>query len=73
MSSKEKYEKVFMECFDIDQATLTGLEYNTIEQWDSIGHMEMIAELEEVFDIMLDTDDIIDFSSFEIGMEILGK
>ena len=41
--------------------------------WDSIGHMGMIAELEDAFNIELDTDDIIDFSSFEKGKEILQK
>lgn len=44
-----------------------------IEAWDSVGHMGLIAALEEAFGIMLDTDDIIDLSSFEKGQEILKK
>ena len=35
--------------------------------------MTLMSELEEGFDISLDTDDIVDFSSFKKGMEILGK
>ena len=47
--------------------------YQCIPAWDSVGHMGMIAELEETFDILLETDDIIDFSSYTKGIEILAK
>ena len=50
---------------------LKGLKYQDIEAWDSVGHMSLIAALEESFDIMMDTDDIIDLSSYEKGKEIL--
>ena len=33
--------------------------------------MGLIACLEDAFDIMMDTDDIIDFSSYEKGIEIM--
>jgi acyl carrier protein len=49
------------------------LEYNSIAQWDSVAHMALIAVLEERFDIMLDTDDIIDMSSVAKAKEILAK
>ncbi len=35
--------------------------------------MALMAALEEAFNIELETDDIIDFSSFEKGIEILKK
>ena len=74
MNNLEKYKKVFTESFSISENQLdTNLEYNSIETWDSVGHMGMIAALEEVFEIMLDTDDIIDFSSYNKGIEILKK
>ena len=74
MNNLEKYKSVFCESFSISEDVLEGnLEYNSIEAWDSVGHMGMIAELEDKFDIMLDTDDIIDFSSYDRGMEILEK
>ena len=50
-----------------------NLEYNTIPEWDSVGHMGLIAELEEVFDIMMEMDDIIDFSSYKKGIELIAK
>ena len=49
------------------------LEYNSIPEWDSIGHMSLMSSLEETFGITLETDDIIDFSSFEKGKQILKK
>jgi acyl carrier protein len=73
MTNQEKYNAAFMESFNIEKAQLAGLEYQSIAEWDSIGHMSLVALLEEAFDIMMDTDDIIDFSSFEKGKEIMGK
>jgi len=73
MSNLQKYETAFAEAFGIDRDILPALEYQAIPEWDSVGHMVLIAALEGAFDIMMDTDDIIDFSSFEKGKEILGK
>ena len=73
MINLEKYETAFTETFGIDKGKLPTLEYQSITEWDSVGHMSLIAALEEAFDIMMDTDDIIDFSSFEKGKEILKK
>ena len=49
------------------------LKYNTIPKWDSVGHMTMIGKLEDTFKITMEMDDIIDFSSFKKGIEILKK
>lgn len=74
MSTIERYNQIFMNCFELQAEQLNAeLLYNSIELWDSVGHMAMIAEIEEVFDIMMDTEDIIDFSSYEKGQEILRK
>lgn len=73
MTNLEKYNKVFMEIFEITEDKLQGLKYQEIEAWDSVGHMSLISALEDEFDIMMDTDDIIDFSSYEKGKEILAK
>ncbi|MEJ8552669.1 acyl carrier protein [Tepidibacter sp. Z1-5] len=74
MKTIDIYNKIFIEVFEIDINKLNDdLKYNTISQWDSVGHMQLITELEESFDIMFDTDDIIDFNSYEKGKEILEK
>ena len=44
-----------------------------IDEWDSIGHMNLISALEENFKITFETDDIVDFSSFKKGIQILKK
>ena len=73
MENIEKYKRIFMQTFEIDENKLSGLQYQDINEWDSVGHMTLIAALEDTFDIMMDTDDIIDLSSFEKGKEILEK
>ena len=73
MTNLEKYVKVFTETFGVSEEEAKGLKYQAIDAWDSVGHMGLIAALEENFDIMMDTDDIIDLSSFEKGKEILAK
>ena len=56
-----------------EEDKMENLEYNKIEEWDSIGHMTLIAELEQIFEISIDTDDVIDFSSFKKGKQIVKK
>ena len=74
MSNKDNYDQVFMISFGLDAKQLNDkLEYNSIEAWDSIGHMQMIAELEDIFEIEFEMDDIINFSSYKKGFEILLK
>ncbi len=73
MTNKEKYSNAFCETLEIDEDKLAGLQYQGTELWDSVGHMTLIAALEDAFDIMFDTDEIIDLSSYEKGMEILTK
>lgn len=73
MTNLEKYNNAFMEALEIEEKQLKGLEYQAIPAWDSVGHMSLIAEIEDAFDIMMDTDDIIDLSSYEKGIELLKK
>ena len=73
MSNLEKYDAAFMESLGTTKEKLEGLEYQQIESWDSVGHMGLVAAIEDAFDIMMDTDDIIDLSSYEKGKEILSK
>jgi len=73
MSNLERYNQIFRETFIVEDSQLAGLTYQSVSSWDSVGHMAMIATLEEAFDIMMETDDIIDFSSYEKGKEILTK
>ena len=71
---KEKYNKAFLEAFNIQEESLDhDLKYESIPEWDSIGHMALIAELEDSFEISMEMDDIIDFSSYKKGLELVAK
>jgi len=73
MSNLEKYTNAFTETFGITADETAGLKYQAIEAWDSVGHMGLIAAIEDAYGIMFEADDIIDLSSFEKGQEILKK
>lgn len=73
MSNIDKYTQVFIDSFDVSSEELTSLTYQSIDNWDSVGHMGMIASLEDEFDIIFEMDDIVDFSSYEIGKQLLSK
>jgi acyl carrier protein len=71
MTNLDKYKKIFTETFSMDETKLENLEYNKITEWDSIGHMTLVAAIEEQFNITMETDDVIDLSSFKKGKQIL--
>ena len=74
MDNKEKYKSIFIESLAIDRSKFNeNIKYNEIPEWDSIGHMTLMSGLEEGFNIAIETDDIVDFSSFKKGREILKK
>lgn len=74
MSNLNNYKNTFKEALGLDaKIDLDKLEYNQIPEWDSIGHMTLVSSLEEKFEITLNTEDIVDFSSFSKGKDILSK
>ena len=74
MNNKHKYQDIFIKSLSINSNKFNeNIKYNEIPEWDSIGHMTLMSGLEEGFSITMDTDDIVDFSSFKKGIEILKK
>lgn len=74
MSNLEKYNQSFIESLVIKKDLLNDkLKYQSVPEWDSIGHMTLIAALEESFGFTMETNDIVDFSSYKKGMKILNK
>ena len=74
MTNKAKYDAIFIEVFEINLSDLTDdLEYQSIPSWDRVGHMSLMAELEDGFDILLEMDDIVDFGSYKTGIETMKK
>jgi acyl carrier protein len=70
----EKLRKAFSEALNLEIEDITNeLSYQSIAEWDSISHMILISQIEEDFDISLETDDVIEMSSVEKAQEILAK
>ena len=73
MNNSEKYTQAFVEAFGVTADQAATLKYQDIAAWDSVGHMGLVARLEEAFGIMMEPDDIVDLSSFEKGKDILSS
>lgn len=74
MNNEQKLRKIFAESLGIDiEQVVDELTYNSIPEWDSIAHMALISEIDDQFDTMLDTDDVLDMSTFAKAKEILKK
>ena len=72
MNNLEKLKDNFVQALGLDANEVTDdLSYDNNEKWDSMRHMELVTLIEETFNIMMDTDDIIDMSSFAKAKEIL--
>lgn len=74
MTTIEKYNNAFFEVFGVDVSTLNdGFSKETVGEWDSVHQLNIIALLEESFDIMFDPEDIMGFTSYGKGRELLRK
>lgn len=74
MTNSEKLISAFAVSLMItEDKILDGLSYQSIPEWDSVSHMVLITEIEDSFDISLDTEDVIDLSSVLKAKEILSK
>lgn len=75
MKTEDTLKAAFVEGLGLSPESVEwcSLTYRGIPQWDSVAHMQLVAEVEDAFDIMLDVDDVIGMSSFEVAKEILTK
>ncbi len=70
----DQLHELMAKCLQIDLSKVDdGLRYNSIPEWDSVAHMVAIAELEDAYGIMLETDDIVAMSSVGEIRSILKK
>ncbi len=74
MTNIEKLNNIFCEVFSVDASTLNN-EFNNcnVEGWDSVRQLSLTSALEDAFDIMLDPEDILGLTSYEIAKTILIK
>jgi len=73
MSNIDKYNDIFLSRLRVTKDQLDIVRYQSISTWDSVGHMILIAAIEDEFNIMMETGDIVNFSSYEDGKDILRK
>lgn len=69
----EEYIELFQKVFEVKAERVRELEYKKDGEWDSIGHMELVTAIEDAFDIILETEDIIALTSFQKGLQILSR
>ncbi|KIR65945.1 acyl carrier protein [Micromonospora harpali] len=72
MSLTDRLRGVFVDALELPEGTdVENLTYRGIEQWDSLGHMTLVAAIEDEFDVQLDTEQVIDMSSFKVALDML--
>ncbi|MDI5942469.1 acyl carrier protein, partial [Micromonospora sp. DH15] len=68
MPLSDRLRAVFVEALELGgEVDVENLKYREIEQWDSLGHMTLVAAIEEEFDVQLDTEQVIEMSSFKVA------
>lgn len=74
MTNLEKYNNIFVEVFGVDPTELgNSFSKDTVDLWDSVHQLNLVSLAEETFDIMLDPEDIMNFTSYEKGKEIVSN
>jgi acyl carrier protein len=72
MSLNDHLRAVFVNALELpEDVDVENLKYRDIPQWDSLGHMTLIAAIEEEFAVQLETEQVIDLSSFKVARDIL--
>ncbi|HSA53773.1 MAG TPA: acyl carrier protein [Yinghuangia sp.] len=72
MSTKERLKGVFAQALDLAPGTrIEDLRYREIDKWDSLGHMALVAAIEDEFDVQFDTDQVIEMSAFKVAYDML--
>lgn len=73
-NNNQKYRGVFLSVFpDWKSEFDESFTFDSIEEWDSLTHMDLVTKLEDEFQVFLDTNDILHFGSYENGKKILER
>ena len=71
---EQKYKQVFIEVFGVLESALNDdFSKDNVKEWDSVHQLNIVALLEETFDVMFEPEDIMGFTSYKAGKEILCK
>jgi len=68
----EKVAEAFKAAFDVNpQSVSMETEASDISGWDSVGHLSLAGNLEEMFGISLDVDDLMEMESVRKIVQIV--
>ena len=74
MTNLEKLNGIFCEVVSVDASALdANFDNKAVDGWDSVRQLSLTTAVEDTFDIMLDPEDILDFTSYENAKAILAK
>ena len=74
MTNLEKYNSIFVEVLSTTEDKLNeSFTFRDVPQWDSVAHLTLISELEDAFDVMFESEDILHYGSYENGKKILAR
>ena len=74
MTDLQKLNSIFCEVFSVEESALNDEFSNSnVEGWDSVRQLSLTSAVEDEFDILLDPEDILDFTSYEKAKSILKK
>lgn len=74
MTNLEKLNAIFCEVFSVEATALNSdFNKNSVEGWDSVRQLSLTSSVEDEFDIMLDAEDILEFTSYDNAKAILAK
>ena len=74
MTNLQKYNKVFSDVLGVKEDVLDdNFTFSAVPQWDSVAHLSLITALEDAFDIMFESEDILHYGSYENGKKILER
>lgn len=74
MNNKERYDRIVNEIFELNGMPINeSMTRRNTEKWNSLLHLTFVTAIEDEFEIMLDTQDILNLISYSAGLEIIDK
>ena len=74
MENLKKYNDIFCRVLNVNNSALNEkFTFKDVPQWDSVAHLTLISELEDEFDVLFESEDILHFGSYLNGIEILKR
>lgn len=73
MTNVEKYKNCYVEGLELDIETVENASMESVERWDSIGQMSLVALIEDAFSVEFEPEELLTFTTYSSGIEILRK